>query len=142
MDTGRWHKKFFTNGDVADLLTTMDVLDIDVPRDLFYTIITSIGATTMKSYRLYKKALLVQSQLKRTTSSTRSQRRPLCSTSTSTGNEDHHREYKPTLCITLCFIITFARVVSQQIVQGAGAKKTYTTFRHPNDKDFRGQGLK
>ena len=56
---GKWHKSFFTNGDVIDLLNAMAISQsISDPRDHLYTIIKSrFPDCTMQKYKIYKKAL-------------------------------------------------------------------------------------
>ena len=78
LQIGKWHRSFFTNGDVVDLLTAMAISEyIQKPRDLFYDIVTSCCPTKTKKYKLYEKAMKVKlkteprkSSRRRNTSST------------------------------------------------------------------------
>ena len=61
--TGKWHKDFFTNRDVADILTAMATASIEKKdeRDLFYSIVKSrFPNCTMSQYKLYGKAKQVK----------------------------------------------------------------------------------
>ena len=55
--TGIWHKKYFCNGDVVEILRELEKdTFVGNPRDRFFTIVTSACPTTATSYRLFEKA--------------------------------------------------------------------------------------
>ena len=69
---GKWHKDFFTNGDVLDLLKAIKICShIGDICEHFYTIVTSACPTTMTKYKLYKKAEKIMLQAKGRKSSRR-----------------------------------------------------------------------
>ena len=78
---GVWHQNFFTNGDVIDLLSAIDVMQIKFPRKKFYEIVSSRCPTSMTSYKLMTKAVQVKGQRQRR----KSRRRSSYSTNSTTG---------------------------------------------------------
>lgn len=59
---GKWYRGFFTNGDILELLSGISAMGCEDPRKMLHTIVTSRVDTRMSQYRLYNKALSVQSQ--------------------------------------------------------------------------------
>ena len=62
-NAGKWYRRFFTNGDILELLSVMSATGCEDPRKMLHTIVTSRVETRMSQYRLYEKALRVQSQI-------------------------------------------------------------------------------
>ena len=60
MCAGHWHKDSFTNGDVIQILSTLEELHPSDRRNRFYSIVTSRCPTSMTKYKLYNKALSVK----------------------------------------------------------------------------------
>lgn len=60
MFAGHWHKDSFTNGDVIQILSTLEELHPSDRRNRFYSIVTSRCPTSMTKYKLYNKALSVK----------------------------------------------------------------------------------
>ena len=63
--TGIWHKKYFSNRDIVEILRELDKENfVGNPRDQFFTIVTSACATTATPYRLFEKANTMATSLR------------------------------------------------------------------------------
>ena len=62
--SGIWHRDFFTNGDVIDLLCALQQADINDSRKKLHSVITSKCPTSLNKYKLFARAQLVQSRAK------------------------------------------------------------------------------
>ena len=84
---GKWHKDSFTNGDVVDILTAMNISEhISDEKDHFHFIVkSSFPNCSATKYKLYEKALKV----KRKTEPRKSRRRRGKASSKETPGNEH-----------------------------------------------------